>query len=137
MPTSSTMSTNKTVFLSLDFVYMPSKDVDKDLKYYIDVLGAKEIFNIDDDGAHVAMMDIGAGPRLLLADHDGPHSPIMIYRVESLKNAKSELSKRGWKKDSELEIPHGPLCTFTAANGQRFGIYQLVRPEADEFLKRR
>jgi hypothetical protein len=122
------------IFLSLDFIYMPSKDVDTDLKYYTDILGAEDVFNINDDGAHVAMVNMGTGPRLLLADHDGPEQAIMIYRVESLKRAKSELGKRGWKKDSELEIPHGPVCTFTAPNGQRFGIYELVRPEADAFL---
>jgi hypothetical protein len=116
---------------------MPSKDVDKDLRYYLDVMGAKEEFNIKDDDAHVAMVNVGTSSRLLLADHDGPDSPILIYRVENLKQAKSELSKRGWKKDAEMEIPHGPICTFTAANGQRFGIYELVRPEADEFLKER
>jgi hypothetical protein len=125
------------MFLSLDFIYMPSQDVDKDLKYYLDVLGAKEVFNIDDDGAHVAMVDMGAGPRLLLADHNGPDKAIMIYRVENLKKAKSELAKRGWKKDAELEIPHGPVCTFTAANGEHFAIYELVRPEADQFLARK
>ena len=125
------------MFLSLDFIYMPSKDVDKDLKYYVDILGAEEIFNIKDEGAQVAMLNLGVGPRLLLADHDGPDKAIMIYRVENLKKAKSELSKRGWKKDAELEIPHGPICTFTAANGERFAIYQLVRPEADQFLRRK
>jgi hypothetical protein len=125
------------IFLSLDFIYMPSKDVDTDLKYYTDILGAEDVFNINDDGAHVAMVNMGTGPRLLLADHDGPEQAIMIYRVESLKRAKSELGKRGWKKDSELEIPHGPVCTFTAPNGQRFGIYELVRPEADDFLTKK
>jgi hypothetical protein len=123
------------MFLSLDFVYMPSKDIDNDLKYYVDVLGAQEVFNIKDDEAQVAMVNMGAGPRLLLADHDGPDRAIMIYRVENLKKAKSELGKRGWKKDAELEIPHGPVCTFTASNRERFAIYELVRPEADEFLK--
>ena len=117
------------MFLSLDFIYMPSQDVDKDLRYYVDILGAEEV-----EGAQVAMVNMGAGPRLLLADHDGPDKAIMIYRVENLNKAKSELSKRGWKKDAELEIPHGPVCTFTATDGQRFAIYELVWPEADQFL---
>ena len=116
---------------------MPSQDVDKDLKYYVDILGAEEVFNIKDEGAQVAMVNMGAGPRLLLADHDGPDKVIMIYRVENLKKAKSELGRRGWKKDAELEIPHGPVSTFTATNWQRFAIYELVRPEAEEFLTRK
>lgn len=125
------------LFKSLDFVYMPSKNVDKDLNYYVEVLGAEEVFNIKDEGAQVAMIRLGSGPRLLLADHNGPEQAIMIYRVESLKKAKSELSKRGWKKDAELEIPHGPVCTFTASNGEHLAFYELVRPEADQFLTRK
>ena len=30
----------------------------------------------------------------------------------------------------ELEIPHGPCATFTMAAGQRYAVYQLVRPDA-------
>jgi hypothetical protein len=116
---------------------MPSKDVDTDLKYYTDVLAAEEVFNINDEGAHVAMVNMSAGPTLLLADHDGPDSPILVYRVADLKKAKKDLGERGWKKEGEMEIPHGPICTFTASNGQRFGIYELVRPEADDFLRRK
>lgn len=125
------------MFRSLDFIYMPARDVDAELKYYTDILGAVEIFNVKDSGTQVAMIEMGAGPRLLLADHVHGEKPILIYRVDSLKEAKKILKARGWKKDAELEIPHGPICTFTATDGQRFAIYELVRPEADEFLKRR
>jgi hypothetical protein len=30
----------------------------------------------------------------------------------------------------ELEIPHGPCATFTMEAGQRYAVYQLVRPDA-------
>jgi hypothetical protein len=30
----------------------------------------------------------------------------------------------------ELEIPHGPCATFTTGAGQRYAVYQLVRPDA-------
>jgi hypothetical protein len=30
----------------------------------------------------------------------------------------------------ELEIPHGACAAFTAEGGQRYAVYQLVRPEA-------
>ncbi len=30
----------------------------------------------------------------------------------------------------ELEIPHGPCAAFRAAGGQRYAVYELVRPEA-------
>lgn len=124
------------MFQSLDFVYIPSKDVDADLKYYVEVLGAEKIFNISDMGTQVTMMKLGDGPRLLLARHLDGEVPILIYRVENLKKAMKELKARGWKKGQEVEIPHGPCCTFEAEGGQRFAIYELVRPEADQFLTR-
>ena len=30
----------------------------------------------------------------------------------------------------ELEIPHDPCATFTMEAGQRYAVYQLVRPDA-------
>ena len=129
-------STSDMTFQSLDFIYIPSKDVDKELKYYVESLGAEEVFNIKDMGTQVAMMKmLGGGPRLLLADHlEG--LPIMIYRVEDIKKAKKELKQRGWKKENEVEIPHGPCAVYQPRDGQRFAIYELVRPEADQFLTR-
>lgn len=121
---------------SLDFIYIPSKDVDADQGYYIKTLGAEKVFNIREMGTQVAMVKLGDGPRLLLAGHLEGEMPILIYRVENLKKAKKELKARGWKLEQEVEIPHGPCCTFKATGGQRFAIYELVRPEADQFLVR-
>ena len=123
------------LFKSLDFVYIPSKNVDNDLKYYVEVIGAEEAFNIKEMGTQVAMVKLGSGPRLLLAGHLAGEVPILIYRVENLKKAIKELKARGWKKEQEVEIPHGPCATFVAAGGQRFAIYELVRPEAEGFLR--
>jgi hypothetical protein len=125
------------MFQFLDFIYMPSKDVDADLKYYTDVLGAEAVFNITDMGTQVAMVKLGEGPRLLLAGHLEGEVPILVYRVDNLKQAMKELKARDWKKQQEVELPHGPCATFVASGGQRFAIYQLVRPEADQFLTRK
>ena len=122
---------------SLDFVYIPSKNVDTDLKYYAEKLGAEVVFNIKDMGTQVAQVKLGDGPRLLLAGHLEGEVPILVYRVDKLKQAIKELKARGWRKEHEVELPHGPCCTFTATGGQRFAIYQLVRPEADSFLGRK
>ncbi|MBI4021345.1 MAG: hypothetical protein HY369_03815 [Candidatus Aenigmarchaeota archaeon] len=40
-------------------------------------------------------------------------------------------------KDRELEIPHGPCYSFEAAGGQRFAIYELQRPQVNEFFRGR
>ena len=121
---------------SLDFIYIPSKDVDADLAYYAETLGAEKVFNIREMGTQVAMVKLGDGLWLLLAGHLEGEIPILIYRVDNLRKAKKELMGRGWKLDQQVEIPHGPCATFTATGGQRFAVYELVRPEADQFLTR-
>jgi hypothetical protein len=56
----------------------------------------------------------------------------MIYRVADIEQAMHELEERGWKRGPTLEIPHGPVCSFTTPGGHRFAIYQLARPEVGE-----
>ena len=53
--------------------------------------------------------------------------------------AMAELEGRGWTPGHTLEIPQGPVCSFTTPGGQRLAIYQLSRPGVEEasFVGRR
>jgi catechol 2,3-dioxygenase-like lactoylglutathione lyase family enzyme len=120
-------------FLSLDYVYMPSRDVAADLRYFTDVLGAERVFAIDGMGTRVAMLRLAdSPPYLLLADHVEGDTPILVYRVESLSAAMAELETRGWKRGRRLELPMGPACSFGAPGGQRLAIYEATRPTVVE-----
>jgi hypothetical protein len=120
----------------LDFIYIPSKDVDADLAYYVETLGAEKVFNVSEMGTQVAMVRLGEGPRLLLAGHLEGEMPILIYLVEKLKKVKKELKARGWKLEQEVEIPHGPCCHVHGERWPALCDLELVRPEADQFLVR-
>jgi hypothetical protein len=126
-------------FLSLDFLYMPSRDVSRDLKYFTDVLRAQLVFAVDGMGARVAALRLTEEPPLiLLADHVEGEAPILVFRVDDLKAELKRLEKDGWKRSATFEIPHGPCCSFTAPGGQRIALYQLTRPEvASHFEGRR
>jgi hypothetical protein len=116
-------------FLGLDYVYMPSRDVAADLRYFIDVLGAERVFAIDGMGARVAMLRLTElPPFVLLADHVEGDAPILVFRVASLSAAMAELERRGWARGTRLELPMGPACSFTAHGGQRLAIYEATRP---------
>lgn len=118
-------------FESLDFIYHPSRNVKRDLTYFLDVLGARLIFAVEGMGARVAALQLApAGPALLLADHVEGDTPILVYRVKSLARAMQRLERRGWKRQETFEIPHGPVCSFKTPGGQRLAIYQLTRPDA-------
>jgi hypothetical protein len=127
------------VFDELDFIYMPSHDVAADLRWFTDVLGARLIFAVEGMGTRVAMLELTyQPPRLLLAEHLEGDRPVLVYRVPDLATAMAELETRGWQRGFMLEIPHGPICSFTSPGGHRLAIYQLTRPEVgDHFAGQR
>ena len=66
----------------LDFLYTPSRDVAADMADFVDVLGGRLVFAIDDGGIRVAMIELTDGPpRILLTDHVEGERPILVYRV--------------------------------------------------------
>ena len=126
-------------FEQLDFLYMPTRDVAGDLRYFEEVLGGRVVFAIDGMGAKVAAIELSTAPPLvLLADHLEGDAPILVYRVADLKAELDGLASRGWTREATFEIPHGPCCAFYAPGGQRLALYQLTRPEvASHFAGRR
>lgn len=120
-------------FEQLDFVYMPSRDVAADTRYFTETLGGRLIFAVEGMGARVAMIALTEEPpRILLADHLEGDRPILVYRVASLADALASLKSRGWKRVRSIEIPHGPLCSFITPGGQRLAVYELARPDVEE-----
>jgi hypothetical protein len=117
------------MFERLDYVYMPSRDVARDVAYFTDVLGGRLVFAIEGMGARVAMVELTADPpRLLLADHLDGDRPVLVYRVDDLETARAELVERGWDEGHGLEIPQGPVRSFSGPGGHRLAIYERTRP---------
>jgi len=70
------------LFLSLDFLYTPSRDVAADLVVFEDMLGARVRFAIDGMGTRVAAVELAEGaPLILLADHLEGERPIAVVRA--------------------------------------------------------
>lgn len=116
-------------FESLDYLYTPSRDVAADAAYLTDVLGGRLVFAIEGMGARVAMVELTAGPpAIVLNDHLEGDRPVLVYRVTDVRTAAADLSGRGWQAGHSLEIPQGPVTTFTSPGGQRLAIYELARP---------
>jgi hypothetical protein len=119
-------------FGQLDFVYMPSRDVAADRDQLVEQVGAQPVFAIEAFGARVAMVALGEGPPLLLADHlEGEH-PVLVFRVPDLDEAMAELESRGVDPGPRFGIPHGPCCSFAMHGGHRIALYERTRPQADE-----
>ncbi len=119
----------RNVLEELDYLYVPSRDVAADLAWFRDVLGATAIFAIEAMGTRVAMLELTSGPpRLVLAGHLDGDVPVLVYRVADLEAASGQLEARGWRLGHRLEIPQGPVWSFTAPGGQRVAIYERSRP---------
>lgn len=120
-------------FERLDFVYMPSRDVAADARYFTETLGGRLIFAVEAMETRVAMIALtDEPPRILLADHLEGDRPILVYRVAAFAAALEALEARGWTRGRSIEIPHGPCCSFSAPGGQRIAVYELARPDVDE-----
>jgi hypothetical protein len=125
-------------FESLDFLYMASLDVERDLVFFREVIGGVVVFAIEAFGARVAEVRLSEGsPRILLADHLEGQAPFLVYRVADLEAALAELGRQGLEPDGRFGIPHGPCAALRSPGGQRLAIYELTRPQADERLQGR
>jgi hypothetical protein len=118
------------MFGSLDYIYVPAADVDGEVQRYVQTLGAELIWKVRAMGTTVACVRVGEpGPAILLSGHLHGAGAILVYRVADYATTVGELRQRNVAVH-ELEIPHGPCATFTMAAGQRYAVYQLVRPDA-------
>ena len=126
------------MFQSLDFVYVPTADVDDAVRHYLEVLGGQLDWKVRGMGTVVACVRLAdSGPAILLSGHLEGRTPILVYRVADYGATVATLRAQGQSEMRELEIPHGPCASFSAVGGQRFAVYELVRPGADaHFLGR-
>src|SRR5688572_701202 len=110
-------------FESLDFVYIPTTDVDQAIDFYRDALGGELLFLVRAMETTVAAVRISDdGPSILLAGHLEGTMPILVYRVGDYSTAVAHLRAQGVIDIHEVEIPHGPCAVFTAEGGQRLGL---------------
>jgi hypothetical protein len=119
------------MFENLDFVYLPSRDVARDLEHFTEILGATFVFAIEAFGTRVAMVNFTEhSPAVLLAGHLQGDQPVLVYRVADLDQAIVELTRRGADAGARFDIPHGPGVELVPPGPQRIALYQLTRPQA-------
>jgi hypothetical protein len=118
------------LFQSLDFIYMPSRNVAADIGHFVDGLGGSLVFAIERFGTRVAMVRLTEdGPAVLLAEHLEGDAPVLVYRVTDLEQVISDLADRGVGVAARFGIPHGPGAELAVPGPQRIALYQLTRPE--------
>jgi hypothetical protein len=118
---------------ALDLLYVPSRDVAADVRFYRGTLGGHVVFAIEAMGTRVAEVALApVGPRVVLAGHLPGDAPILLHRVADLDQTLAELGRRGLRVDGRVELPMGPCATFHSPGGQRIALYERTRPHVDE-----
>src|SRR5438874_11700219 len=80
----------------LEYLYLGSRDVEKDLAYYRDVLGAEVVWDFQEFGTRVAAVRVCARPPLvILAGHRSAPSVLPIFAVDELGRAAGALRGEG------------------------------------------
>jgi hypothetical protein len=121
------------VFLSLDFLYVPTADVEATANRYVEAFGATLRWRIRSFGTVVACLGVSeTGPAILLSGHLAGEAPILIYRVADYGASVEVLRRAGVEELHEIEIPPGPCATFRAPGGQPLAVYELTRPHVEE-----
>jgi len=118
------------VFEELDFIYLPSTDVEAELASYVDDLGAEVVWAIERFGTRVAMLRLtDDGPALLLAQHLHGEQPVLLFRVPDLAAAEAELRGRGAEVGPRFGFPDGEAVEVVRSGPQRIAVYERSRPE--------
>jgi hypothetical protein len=80
------------MFRSLDFLYVPTDDVDDTARRYVEALGATLVWKVRAFGTVVACLQVsGDGPAVLLSGHLEGTTPILVYRVDDYATAVERL----------------------------------------------
>jgi catechol 2,3-dioxygenase-like lactoylglutathione lyase family enzyme len=117
------------MFESLDFVYVPTSDVDAAIRTYVAAFDAELVWKVRGMDTTVACVRVANdGPRILLSGHLEGQVPILVYRVASYDDALAQLRDAGVTVVHELEIPQGPCASVELPDGQRVAVYELTRP---------
>ena len=116
------------MFESLDYVYVPTDDVDADARRYGDELGAELVWKVRGMGTTVACLRVSTdGPAILLSGHLEGTVPILVYRVADYASALASLRAAGIE-DSTSSRSRRAVRELPRAGGQRFAVYELARP---------
>lgn len=121
------------MFESLDFIYVPCGDVHATAAHHVRVLGAEVLWIVRGMDTTVAALRLSStGPQILLSGHLDGDRPVLVYRVADYQQTVDGLYDRGVGGIRELEIPHGPCAALRLDDGQRYAVYELTRPHADD-----
>ncbi len=119
-------------FLNVEYLYIGSADYERDVNFYLETLGAQEVWKYERFGSRITALSLCAGPLILLADHRSAPSCQPVFRVSDLSATARELTQRGWKPlAGPFGTPNGEAYSFEDPSGNRFAIFEVDETSTD------
>ena len=116
---------------ALVYLYVGSDDLDEDLAFYEESLGAEFVWRFDAFNTDVAAVRLGDGPLVLLAEHRPAPSCLPIWTVTDLDAAIAHLEASSFEYHGETAgTPDGPVHLFQDPTGNEIALLQQDRPNA-------
>jgi catechol 2,3-dioxygenase-like lactoylglutathione lyase family enzyme len=124
---------NDNLFQKMAFLYVGSANFDADVQFYRNVLGAEVVWAFHAYDAKVAAFKLGDSPLILIADHLIAPSTMPMFEVSDLASTIDQLTVKGWVAErGPIEMPNGPSYVFKDPSGNRYAIFEDIRPLALE-----
>jgi len=114
----------------LVYLYVGTDDVERDLAFYEEALGAERVWRFRAFGTEVAAVRLGPeSPLVLLAEHRPAPSCLPIWTVADLDAAVERLAKSGFEARGEtVGTPDGPVHVLHDPSGNEIGLLRPDRP---------
>jgi len=119
----------------LAYLYVGTDDVERDLRFHEDALGAELVWRFRAFGTEVAAIRLAAdAPLVLLAEHRPAPSCLPIWAATDFEAAVARLGESGFEVHGEtVGTPDGPVHVLRDPSGNEIG---LLRPDRPNELER-
>lgn len=117
------------VLEELLYLYVGSSDIERDVAFYRQGLGAELVWRFRAADAEVAALRLGPGPLFLLANHRPAGTVLPIFKCDDLDGAAARLRQKGWGEGGlRVEVPDGPCLVLADPSGNQIALMHQVRP---------
>jgi predicted enzyme related to lactoylglutathione lyase len=111
-------------------LYTGSDDTERDVRFYVERLGATFRWRFRRYGADVAGLSFRAGPLLILADHRRGKGVLPLYAVDDLRSVLARFTDEGFESfRGPIGTPEGPAILLEDPSGNALALLEVERPD--------
>jgi hypothetical protein len=107
------------------YLYTGTSDAARDAAFWV-ARGARKLWHVREGEAEVVALEVGQGPRLLLANHRAPGAMLPIWGVDDVRKTRKALDAAGWRGET-FELPTGTCHMLRDSGGLEVAVLEETR----------